>query len=76
MFEEHGVRFDPELRDEIVARFMAHDLPAYTGFVQPRLRATRGVDGAIADVAIEYPRDLELQMLEWSGRLPRVADCF
>lgn len=76
LFETHGIKFEPELRDEIVARFKLHDLPAYTGFVQPRLRATRDAAGAISDVAIEYPCDLELQMLEWSGRLPRVADCF
>ena len=76
LFEEHGIAFEPELRDEIVARFKILDLPTYTSFVQPRLRATRGADGAIADVAIEYPCDLERQMLEWSGRLARVADCF
>lgn len=76
LFDQFGVKFEPELRDEVVARFQSLNLPSWTGFVQPRLRATRDASGAITDVTIEYPCDLERQMLEWSGRLPRVADCF
>jgi dipeptidyl-peptidase-3 len=78
LFDAYGVKFEPALRDEVVARFQAQNLPAWSGFVQPRLRARfDGSDGgAIADVTIEYPCDLEQQMLEWSGRLQRVADCW
>jgi dipeptidyl-peptidase-3 len=86
LIDTYGVKFEPELRDEVVARFQALNLPSWTGFVQPRLRARfdgigggdggGGGGGAITDVTIEYPCDLEQQMLEWSGRLPRVADCW
>ena len=39
LFEAHGTHFEPALRDEVLARTDALDLPAYTGFVQPRARA-------------------------------------
>jgi dipeptidyl-peptidase-3 len=70
LFETYGVHFDPALRDEIVARVDRLNLPSYTGFVQPRLEAVRDAAGAIVDVRISYPQDLEQQMLEYSGKRP------
>ena len=69
LFEEHGIHFDPALRDEIVERVDRLNLPSYTGFVQPKLEAVVDTAGEIADVRISYPRDLERQMLEYSGKL-------
>jgi dipeptidyl-peptidase-3 len=66
LFETYGVHFDPALRDEVVARVDALQLPSYTGFVMPRLEAKYGADGAVLDVDISYPLDLEAQMLEYS----------
>ena len=68
LFEEHGIRFDPALRDEVLERVAAVDLPSYTGFVMPKLDAVTGPDGEITDVVISYPRDFTQQMLEYSGR--------
>lgn len=68
LFETHGINFDPALRDEVVARVDALDLPSYTAFVMPRLVPATDAHGAITDVAIEYPRDLTTQMLEYSER--------
>jgi dipeptidyl-peptidase-3 len=67
LLDTYGVHFDPALRDEIVARADALDLPSYTGFVMPRLEARYGDDGRIVDVEISYPCDLETQMLEYSA---------
>ena len=67
LFEEYGVHFDPALRDEVVARVDRLKLPSYTGFVMPRLEARRDERGAIVDVDISYPCDLESQMLEYSA---------
>ena len=64
LFETYGVHFDPALRDEVVARVDRLQLPSYTGFVMPRLEARRDDAGAIVDVEISYPCDLETQMLE------------
>jgi len=69
LFDDHGIRFDPKLRDEVVERYRAQDLPAYTGFVMPRLTPVTDAGGAVIDATISYPCDLEAQMLEWSGRL-------
>ena len=66
LVETYGVHFDPALRDEVVARVDALNLPSYTAFVMPRLEARYGADGEIVDVQISYPCDLETQMLEYS----------
>jgi dipeptidyl-peptidase-3 len=72
LFDDHGIRFDPKLRDEVVARYKALDLPSYTGFVMPRLTPVKDAEGRVVDALISYPCDLETQMLEWSGRrIPR-----
>jgi dipeptidyl-peptidase-3 len=71
LFDTYGVHFDPELRDEIVARVERVKMPSYTGFVQPRLEAVRDDQGTIIDVRISYPLDLTTQMLEFSGRSQR-----
>jgi dipeptidyl-peptidase-3 len=68
LFDTYGVHFDPELRDEVVARVDRLQMPSYTGFVQPRLEAGRDDRGEIIDVRISYPLDLAAQMLEYSGR--------
>jgi dipeptidyl-peptidase-3 len=67
LFGDHGIHFDPKLRDEVVMRVDALKLPSYTGFVMPKLTAERDAQGAITDVKISYPLSLTAQMLEYSG---------
>jgi dipeptidyl-peptidase III len=67
LFDTHGIHFDAALRDEIVGRVDALKLASYTGFVQPKLAAVSGPDGAITDVKISYPQDLSAQMLEYAA---------
>jgi dipeptidyl-peptidase-3 len=71
LFESYGIRFDPALRDQVLARVKDLDLPAYTGFVMPRLEAVTDADGTITDVKISYPLDLQTQMLEFSAATRR-----
>jgi dipeptidyl-peptidase III len=61
------VHFDPSLRDEVVARVDALRLPSYSAFVMPRLSPVHDESGAIRDVEVSYPCDLERQMLEYSA---------
>ena len=68
LFAQYGTTFDPALRDEIVRRADALDLPAYTAFVQPELTPVYGPDGQIVDVEIGYPCDFTGQMLRYSER--------
>ena len=67
LFDDHGIHFDATLRDEVVKRVDALDLPSYQGFVMPKLTAVTGSDGKITDVTISYPMDLTAQMLEFAG---------
>ena len=64
--DRYGIHFDPALRDEIVARTDALNLPAYSALVQPKLDPVRDESGTITDVRISYPCDLTTQMLEYS----------
>jgi dipeptidyl-peptidase-3 len=66
LVESYGIHFDAAIRDEVVARVDALQLPSYTAFVMPRLEPTIDGEGRITDVAISYPRDFEAQMLEYS----------
>lgn len=68
LFEAHGIHFDPALRDEVLARVDRLDLPAYTGFVMPRLTPITDARGEVTDVEVSYPLDLATQMLEYSAR--------
>jgi dipeptidyl-peptidase-3 len=67
LFETHGIRFDPKLRDEVVKRVDDLKLPSYSGFVMPKLTAVTDASGAITDVTVSYPMDLTKQMLEYSA---------
>ena len=66
LFETYGVHFDPEMRDEVVARVEHLNLPSYTGFVMPKLEPVTDGNGTITDVRISYPCDFTRQMLEYS----------
>ena len=67
LFQTYGIHFDADLRDQVVERVDALNLPSYSGFVQPKLDVERDTDNTIIDVTISYPQDLMTQMLEYSG---------
>jgi dipeptidyl-peptidase-3 len=67
LVERYGVKVDAALRAEVHARYAALDIPAYTGFIGPRLVPVQKGE-AIVDVRIEYPDDFAAQMLEYAER--------
>lgn len=67
LVERYAVKVDPALRAEVRARYAALDVPAYTGFMGPRLVPVRSGED-IVDVRIEYPDDFAAQMLEYADR--------
>ena len=67
LVETYGVTFEPAVRDEVVARVDALKLPSYSAFVMPRLSPVHDASGAIRDIEVTYPCDLEAQMLEYSS---------
>lgn len=67
LFDTYGIHFDAALRDEVIRRVDALQLPSYTGIVEPKLEAVSGPDGVVTDVKISYPQDLSAQMLEYAA---------
>ncbi|QDV68420.1 Peptidase family M49 [Rosistilla carotiformis] len=69
LMEDYAIKINTKLRDEVLQRYEALDQPAYTGFVMPQLTLVSDPQGTPIDVAIDYPQDMEAQMLRWSGRV-------
>jgi dipeptidyl-peptidase III len=67
LVERYAVKVDPALNAEVRARYAALDVPAYGGFLGPRLVPVRDGDD-IVDVRIEHPDDFAAQMLEYADR--------
>jgi dipeptidyl-peptidase-3 len=64
LVETYGVKIDPTIHREVLARVEPLDIAAYSGFMQPTLIPVEE-DGEIIDVRIEYPDDFPGQMLEF-----------
>jgi dipeptidyl-peptidase-3 len=67
LVENYGVKVDPVLHREVVARYRELHLAPYGGFVNPELTPVEK-DGKIVDVKISYPDDYKAQMLEYSRK--------
>jgi dipeptidyl-peptidase-3 len=67
LIEQYGIRFDPRLRDEVVARYKRLNLPTYWAGINPELTPQLGAGGEIRSVRISYPRDFTRQRLSWSA---------
>lgn len=67
LVENYGTQVDQELHAEVLQRYAALDVPAYGGFINPRVVATE-LDGKVSDVRIEYPDDFVSQMLEYADQ--------
>jgi dipeptidyl-peptidase-3 len=74
LIETYGVKVDPELHKEVLARYAKLNIPPYSGFIQPKLTPVMQ-NGKMVDVKIEYPSDFTKQMLEYGKQynfLPNV----
>lgn len=72
LVETYGVKVDPDLHREVLARYEKLNIPPYSGFLNPRPVPVEK-DGDIVDIKIEYPKTFVEQMLEYSqqyGFLP------
>lgn len=67
LVDKYGVRFDPKLRDQVVARYQALKLPTYWAAVNARLTLGPGPTKNVPAVTIEYPREPILQYLEYAA---------
>ena len=64
MVETYGVKVDPALHKEVLARIEPLNIAPYSGFMQPRLVPVEE-RGEIVDVLVEYPDNFTDQMLEF-----------
>jgi dipeptidyl-peptidase-3 len=67
LVERYAVKVDAALHAEVLERYRKLDIPAYSGFIGPRLVPVMRGD-EIADVRLEYPDDFAAQMLEYADR--------
>ncbi len=67
LVEKYGIRFDPKVRDEVVARYKKLNLPTYWAGINPELTPTFDRTGRVTSVRISYPRDFMRQRLSWSA---------
>jgi len=63
LIETYGVKVDPVLHQEVLARAEPYDVAPYKGFVEPRVIAVEE-NGEIVDVVIEQPGGFVERMLE------------
>ncbi|HZT77333.1 MAG TPA: hypothetical protein VFA27_11785 [Vicinamibacterales bacterium] len=68
LIDRYGVRFDPALRDQVVARYKALDLPTYWAGINVELTADLDAKGNAKAVHLAYPRDPLRQYLAY-GRM-------
>ena len=65
LVENYGVKIDPMLHAEVLARYKALNIEPYGGFINPDYRLVEK-DGKIVDVEIVYNDSYVDQMLEYS----------
>jgi dipeptidyl-peptidase-3 len=65
LVETYGVKVNPKLHQEVIARYDALNIKPYKGFIQPKLEAVKDRKGNIKDVKITYPDSFFDQMLEY-----------
>ena len=61
------MRFDPKLRDQVVARYKKLNLPSYWAGVNAKLSSSPGPKKNVPVITIEYPRDAVRQYLEYAA---------
>jgi dipeptidyl-peptidase-3 len=67
LVDKYGVRFDPKLRDQVMARFKTLNLPTYWAAVNTKLTMELGPKKNVPVVTISYPRDPVRQYLEYGA---------
>ena len=67
LVEKYGVRFDPVVRDEVLARYQKLNLPTYFAGMNARLTAHFDKNGEVEKVEISYPDDPVEQYLEYGA---------
>lgn len=68
LVERYAIRFDPEVRDDVVVRYRRLKIPTFFSGVYADLSPVRDASGRIVDVEIRYPRDPLAQHLAYARK--------
>lgn len=63
LVERYATKVDAKLRDEVVRRAKALDIPNYTAFVMPEPKLV--YRNGVPDIKLTYPMNITKQMLNW-----------
>lgn len=66
LVETYAVKVDPELHQEVLARYKKLNLAPYKGFVNPKYEAVEDGNGTITEVRVSYEEGYAEQMLRYS----------
>jgi dipeptidyl-peptidase-3 len=66
LVESYGVKVDPKLHEEVLARYAALNLAPYKGFVNPVYQLVTDKNGKVTDVTISYDESYVDQQLRYS----------
>lgn len=66
LVENYGVKVDPQLHAEILARYEKLNLAPYKGFVNPKYEPVYNEQGELIDVKVSYSEGYAEQMLRYS----------
>jgi dipeptidyl-peptidase III len=67
LIDTYGVHFDPALRDEVVARYKALNLPTYWSGINAELHPKLDDAGNVTSVSMTYPRNIKRQRLQYAA---------
>lgn len=66
LVEAYGVKVDPQLHAEVLARYAKLNLAPYKGFVNPVMKEVKNEKGEVTDIVLDYTEDYAAQMLRYS----------
>lgn len=66
LVERYAIRFDPEVRDDVISRYRRLKIPTFFSGVYADLSPVRDGSGRIVDMEIRYPRDPLAQHLAFA----------
>ena len=64
--ETYGVKIDPTLHHETLARYKKLNIAPYKGFINPKMTPIFDEQGKITDVTLDYTETMEQQMMRYS----------
>lgn len=74
LVEDYAVRVDPDLHQEMLARYKPLNIPPYKGFVNPVYTPVMDKQGNITDVTIDYSEGYVEQHLRYSRDYSELPD--